>query len=217
MRILPINKHSFVAGMGLVALVVGLAMPVTASAASQVGIDPNHPIAVSIVPGQDVTETGTLAPGQQVWYSIKVNDVNGRYAKTDNDQDRASENQEGIQDQPPLDLSLFATPGNGNSIDHVQMDLFSGKYAQEWSQGQIWVPGMKTDVSDRPNVAPFGAGSVVTNSDKSDKNTGDPNVGELTYSGNVISGETVLVLLQNNNPYPVSYHLYTANMTNVQF
>ncbi len=208
MRILPINKHSFVAGMGLVALVVGLAMPVTASAASQVGIDPNHPIAVSIVPGQDVSETGTLAPGQQVWYSITVNDVNGRYV------DKDSRNK---LDQPPLDLSLYATPGNGNSIDHVQMDLFSGKYAQEWSNGQIWVPGMKTDVSDRPNVAPFGAGSVVTNSDKSDNNSGNPNVGELTYAGNVISGNTVLVLLQNNNPYPVSYHLYTANMTNIQF
>lgn len=208
MRILTINKHSFVAGMGLVALFVGLAMPVTASAASQVGIDPNHPIAVSIVPGQDVTETGQLTPGQQVWYSIKVNDVNGRYV------DKDSSNK---LDQPPLDLSLYATPGNGNSIDHVQMDLFSGNYAQEWSHGQMWTPGMKTDVSDRPNVAPFGAGSVVTNSDKSDNNSGNPNVGELTYSGNVISGETVLVLLQNNNPYAVSYHLYTANMTNVQF
>ncbi|MEJ2561039.1 MAG: hypothetical protein P8186_33435, partial [Anaerolineae bacterium] len=83
MRILPVNKHSFVAGMGLVALVVGLAMPVTASAASQVGIDPNSPIALSIVPGQDVSETGTLAPGQQVWYSITVNDVNGRYVYKD--------------------------------------------------------------------------------------------------------------------------------------
>jgi hypothetical protein len=208
MRILPINKHSFVAGMGLVALFVGLAMPVTASAASQVGIDPNSPIAVSIVPGQDVSETGTLAPGQQVWYSITVNDVNGRYV------DKDSSNK---LDQPPLDLSLYTTPGNGNSIDHMQMDLFSANYAQEWSHGQIWVPGMKTDVSDRPNVAPFGAGSVVTNSDKSDNNSGNPNVGELTYTGNVISGNTVLVLLQNNNPYPVSYHLYTANMTNVQF
>jgi hypothetical protein len=208
MRILPINKHSFVAGMGLVALVVGLAMPVTASAASQVGMDPNHPIAVSIVPGQDVTETGTLAPGQQVWYSIQVNDVNGRYVDKDSTHKL---------DQPPLDLSLYATPGNGNSIDHVQMDLFSGKYAQEWSTGQIWTPGMKTDVSDRPNVAPFGAGSVITNSDKSDNNSGNPNVGELTYSGNVISGNTILLLVQNNNPYPVSYHLYTANMTNVQF
>jgi hypothetical protein len=208
MRILPVNKHSFVAGMGLVALVVGLAMPVTASAASQVGIDPNSPIALSIVPGQDVSETGTLAPGQQVWYSITVNDVNGRYV------DKDSSNK---LDQPPLDLSLYTTPGNGNSIDHVQMDLFAGKYAQEWSNGQIWVPGMKTDVSDRPNVAPFGAGSVVTNGDKSDSNSGNPNVGELTYSGNVISGNTVLLLVQNNNPYPVSYHLYTANMTNVQF
>jgi hypothetical protein len=208
MRILPINKHSFVAGMGLVALFVGLAMPVTASAASQVGIDPNSPIAVSIVPGQDVSETGALAPGQQVWYSITVNDVNGRYV------DKDSSNK---LDQPPLDLSLYTTPGNGNSIDHMQMDLFSANYAQEWSHGQIWVPGMKTDVSDRPNVAPFGAGSVVTNSDKSDNNSGNPNVGELTYTGNVISGNTVLVLLQNNNPYPVSYHLYTANMTNVQF
>jgi hypothetical protein len=215
MRTLTINKHSFLAGMGMVALLVGLAMPATASAASQAGIDPNHPIAVSIVPGQDVTETGTLAPGQQVWYSITVNDVNGRYANTDNDQDKASENQEGIQDQPPLDLSLFATPGNGSSIDHVQMDLFPGKYAQEWSQGQIWTIGMKTDKRNRPNVAPFGTGSVVTNSDKSDKNTGDPNLGELTYSGNVVSGQTILVLVENDNPYAVSYHLYTTNMTNV--
>lgn len=207
MRILTINKHSFVAGMGLVALLVGLAMPVTASAASQAGIDPNHPIAVSIVPGQDVTETGQLAPGQQVWYSITVNDVNGRYVEKD------SSNK---LDQPPLDLSLYATPGNGNSIDHVQMDLFSANYAQEWSHGQMWTPGMNTtDVSDRPNVAPFGAGSVVTNSDKSDNNSGNPNVGELTYSGNVISGETVLVLIENDNAYAVSYHLYTTNLNNV--
>jgi hypothetical protein len=206
MRILTLNKHSFVAGMGLVALLVGLAMPVTASAASQAGIDPNSPIAVSIVPGQDVTETGTLAPGQQVWYSITVNDTNGRYVNKDGSKKL---------DQPPLDLSLFATPGNGNSIDHVQMSLFSGNYAQEWSHGQIWTPGMKTDVSDRPNVAPFGTGSVVTNSDRSDTNPGDQNVGELTYSGNVISGETILVLIQNGNPYPVSYHLYTTNMANV--
>lgn len=59
---------------------------------------------------------------------------------------------------------------------------------------------------------------MVVSSDKSDKNPGDPNVGELTYSGNAISGQTILVLLvENDNPYPVSYHLYTTNMTNVQF
>jgi hypothetical protein len=205
MRILTLNKHSFLAGMGLVALLVGLAMPVTASAASQAGIDPNSPIAVSIVPGQDVTETGQLAPGQQVWYSITVNDVNGRYVNKDGS----------IKiDQPPLDLSLFATPGNANSIDHVQMSLFSGNYAQEWSHGQIWTPGMKTE-RDMPNVAPFGTGSVVTNGGRSDTNPGNPNVGELTYGGNVISGQTILVLIQNGNAYSVSYHLYTANLNNV--
>jgi hypothetical protein len=207
MKTLTLNKHSFLAGMGLVALLVGLAMPATASAASQVGIDPNHPMALSIVPGQNVTETGQLAPGQQVWYAITVNDVNGRYVNKDGSSKI---------DQPPLDLSLFVTPGNGNGIDHIQMDMFSGNYAQEWSHGQIWTPGMKTE-RDLPNVAPFGTGSVVTNSDKSDTNPGDPNVGQLTYSGNAISGQTILLLVENDNAYPVSYHLYTTNMTNVQF
>jgi hypothetical protein len=204
MKTLTLNKHSFLAGIGLVALLVGLAMPATASAASQVGIDPNHPIALSIVPGQNVTETGQLAPGQQVWYTITVNDMNGQYVNKDSSSKI---------DQPPLDLSLFVTPGNGNSIDHIQMALFPANYAQEWSYGEIWTTGMKTE-KDLPNVAPFGTGSVVVSSDK---NPGDPNVGELTYSGNAINGQTILVLVENDNAYPVSYHLYTTNVTNVQF
>ena len=234
MKTLNFYKHNIFAIGGMVVLLLGLVMPATVLAAPpatmQAGIDPNHPIALSITAGQDMPETGTLAPGQQVWYAVTVNDPNGAYigvneehnknapgvdtdAKDKNDTEQTASNNNTSQslDQPPFNLSLFVTPGNGNNIDNVQMDLFPDSYAQQWSVGKIYTPGM-----DNPaGVAPFGTGSVVDHS--SDNFHGDPNVGELTYGGRVIGGQTFLVEIQNGNAQPISYHLYTAHLDNVTF
>ena len=232
MKFLKFNRHNIFAMAGLVVLLFGLVMPSTALAASpatvQAGSDPNHPIALSITAGQDMPETGTLAPGQQVWYVITVNDPNGTYVSNneknenapgaDSDKNNSTDVEQkdttpGL-DQPPLNLSLFVTPGNGNSINKVQMNLFQDSYAQQWSAGNIYTPGMDNSAA----VAPFGAGSVVTyETDTHNRSTfhGDPNVGELVYGGRMINGQPVLVEIQNGNAFPVSYHLYTAHLTNI--
>lgn len=238
MKSLKFNKHNFFAIGGLIVLLFGLVMPATALAAApsstmqQSGIDPNHPIVLSINANQDVPETGTLAPGQQVWYAVTVNDPNGAYIGVnekhpdnapgaDSDRNNTSDteptansdhNSSTELDQPPLNLSLFVTPGGANSARQVQMNLFPDSYAQQWSAGNIYTPGGDN------SVAPFGAGSVVTYSTNSHNISnfhGDPNVGELTYGGRMIGSQTILLEIQNGNAFPISYHLFTAHLNHV--
>jgi stress response protein SCP2 len=193
---LSISKHTFFALGAASVLLLSMALPAMAAAPSPAGSSDVSPIALSIGAGQDMGETGTLAPGQSVWYSVDVTDSSGRYEVDTNHTGNGDVNESNTTnelDRPPLDLSLFVTPGNPNQLDHVQMNLYAG-------------------VSAVNAGTTFGAGNMVPrNSDFH----GDPNVGELTYSGWVDNDIPTLIQITNTNAVPVSYDLFTANMTNV--
>jgi hypothetical protein len=193
---LSINKHTFFALGAASVLLLSMALPAMAAVPSPVGAAANNPIAMSILPGQDVSQTGTLAPGQSIWYSVTVNDQSGKYEVDTNHTGNGDVNESSVPNElgrPPLDLSLFVTPGNPNQLDHVQMNLYAG---------QSYVNTGTT----------FGAGNMVP---RTSDFHGDPNVGELTYSGWVDNGQQTLIQITNTNAVPVSYDLFTANMTNV--
>jgi hypothetical protein len=196
MKLFNLKKHSFFALGAASVMLLSLALPAMAAAPSVAGSSDIAPIAMSINAGQDMSQSGTLQPGQSVWYSVTVNDQTHKYEVDTNKAGNGDVNESNTPnelDRPPLDLSLFVTPGNGNYNDHVNMKLYRG----------IDAVNAGTD---------FGAGNIVPrNSDFH----GDPNVGQQTYSGWVDNNIPTLIQITNNNSVPISYHLFTANMTNV--
>lgn len=208
MKTLTINKRSIMV-IGLVTILVSLLIPQTAMAKLPAGIDPNHPIEIAMVPGQTIVKTGKLAAGQETWFAVKVSDVYDRYTDDEDGEDR-----------PPLDLTLFVTPVDGNEIQHISMDLFPGSYAQHWSVGHLYTVGLDydDDAKDLP-PAPFGAGRVVDRADQDDiyvTGEGDSRVGQLTWSGRVTNNEPFLVRISNDNGSAVDYTLYTDDIIDVE-
>jgi stress response protein SCP2 len=196
MKHLTISKHSFFAVGAASVLLLSMALPAMAAAPAVAGSSDLAPIAMTINAGQNVSQSGTLNPGQSVWYSVTVNDPHGRYEVDANHTGNGDINESNTPnevDRPPLDMSLFVTPGSGNYNDHVNMKLYTGVNAVNAG----------TD---------FGAGNIVP---RTSDFHGDPNVGQQNYSGWVDSGIPTLIQITNNNSVPISYDLFTANMTNV--
>ncbi len=209
MKTLTINKRSIMA-IGLVTILVGLLIPQTAMAKLPAGIDPNHPIEIAMVPGQTIVKTGKLAAGQETWFAVKVSDVYDRYTDSEDGEDR-----------PPLDLTLFVTPVDGNKTRHISMDLFPGSYAQHWSVGHLYTVDLDydDDAKDLP-PAPFGAGRVIDRADEDEvyvTGEGDPLLGTLKWSGRVTDNEFFLVRISNGNGSAVDYTLYTDDIIDVEF
>ena len=198
MKHLNISKHSFFALGAASVMLLSLALPAMAAAPAVAGSSDVSPIALSINAGQDMSQSGTLAPGQSVWYSVTVNSSSSQYEVDNNKHGNGDVNESSTAnelDRPPLDLSLFVTPGSGNYNYHVNMNLYAGQSA------------VNAGIT-------FGAGNIVP---QGSDFKGDPNVGQQTYSGWVDNGIPTLIQITNNNSVPISYHLYTANMTNVSF
>jgi hypothetical protein len=209
MKTLTINKRSIIA-IGVVTILVSLLIPQTAMAKLPAGIDPNHPIQIAVVPGQTMAKTGKLAAGQEAWFSVKVSDVYNRFTDDEDGEDR-----------PPLDLTLFVTPVDGNKARHIRMDLFPGNYAGHWSAGHLYKESL--DYSDDDNdlpPAPFGVGRMVDRAVEDDvyiNVQGDPLLGQLTWSGRVTDNEFFLVRISNGNGSAVDYTLYTDDIIDVEF
>jgi stress response protein SCP2 len=196
MKHLNISKHSFFALGAASVMLLSLALPAMAAAPAVAGSSDVSPIALSINAGQDMSQSGTLAPGQSVWYSVTVNSSSSQYEVDNNKHGNGDVNESSTAnelDRPPLDLSLFVTPGSGNYNDHVNMNLYAG------------VSAVNAGIT-------FGAGNIVP---RTSDFKGDPNVGEQTYSGWVDNSIPTLIQITNDNSVPVSYDLFTANMTNV--
>jgi len=156
--------------IGLALLLISLFTPQTAQAKVPIGTDPNFPIEVTLAPRQVVVKLGHLAAGQEQWYAVKVAEIDGALRQ-------------------PLALSLFATPGDGNAIEKVHMDLFPGSYAAYWSAGDLTAEAVTT----------FGRGRIVERDDQ-----GDPRLGTLVWRGDVNNNEPVFVCLRNDNDFEVS-------------
>jgi hypothetical protein len=92
-----------------------------------------------------------------------------------------------------LTLSLFFTPDDGNRVHHVTFDIFPPDQLQVWARG---------DTDQLRNV---GAGTVVSRD-------GDPNTGELMWSGWLADGETYYVRLRNEADVAIDYWFFTANV-----
>jgi hypothetical protein len=221
MKTLMISKRRLLSGLGLVALLASFLVPATALAAPPpAGTDPNYPTSVQIAADQVVSETGHLAPGQEAWYSIQVYDMTGRYAEErsgNGGPDRAA-----AVSRPRLDLTLFVTGGSNDGVRNVTMDLFQPNYVQHWSHGHVFANGLPdTQQEALEHAAPFGTGSVVTRSGPdsifSSSRQVDPRVGQMTWSGNVDNGQPVLILVRNQNPFPVDFKMFTGDMADVAF
>ena len=179
------------------------------------GIDPNNAIPLSVAPDENVSRSGELAPGQEMWFALTVDDVAGLYLNNGADID-----DDGL-DRVPVELTLFATQVDGNTIQEIRMDLFPASYASHWSHGHGFDESMLGD--DDLHAVPFGAGRIVERGEQSDffyytydDDAGDPFLGTLTWSGNVNDGEMFLVRVENGNGSPVDYTLVTDQAFNNQ-
>jgi hypothetical protein len=92
-----------------------------------------------------------------------------------------------------MTLSLFFNPDDGNRTHRVNFDIFPAEQLHTWERG---------DTDQLRNV---GAGSVVSRN-------GDPNTGELLWSGWLVDGETYYVRLRNDTDASVDYWLFTADV-----
>jgi len=179
------------------------------------GADPNNPIDMFLLNGQLVSQEGQVADRDEVWYAITTSDVDDRYIR----QGGSEDDQEA---RPPLDLSLFFTPVDGNTVDSMIMELFPANYATHWSHGHIYRFGLPDDLEDDViHAAPFGAGTVAVVSGEDEDDTiysflsedGAP-VGKLNWSGRAYENETILVRIANDTGDPVNYVLYTSDVSN---
>jgi hypothetical protein len=169
--------------IGLVLVLMSLLTPQTVQAKVPIGTDPNFPIEVTLAPHQVVLKLGHLAAGQEQWYALKVVETDGALRQ-------------------PLALSLFTTPGDGNAIQKVHMDLFPGSYAAYWSAGDL----------TQEAVTSFGQGRIVERDGE-----GDPLLGTLVWRGDVNNNEPVFISLRNDNAFGVSYWLFTDFIVNAEF
>jgi hypothetical protein len=182
-------------------------------AAAERGSDPNHAIEVLLANGQIVSQDGRLADGAEVWYAVTTSDIDDRYIRPGVPEDDQLS-------RPPLDLTLFFTPVDGNTVDSMVMELFPADYATHWSHGHIYRFGLPDDLEDEVlHAAPFGAGTVAVVSGEDEDDTiysflsedGAP-VGELNWSGRAYANETILVRIANDTDEPVDFVLYTADV-----
>ncbi len=143
------------------------------------GIDPNHPQDLTLKPLEVRLEEGKIEAGTDHWFALEVAEVNGK-------------------SRYPVNLTLFVTPGDGNMIHKVHMDLFPYTYAHHWSVGN-------------PEAAHnFGAGRIV-------ERDGDHLTGERVWNGNLENDITYLVRLRNDNPFDIDFHLFTGDIINWEF
>ena len=212
MKALKINKGS-IFGIGIAALLLAVLVPQAALAAPPAGIDPNNPTKLSVVPGESAVRMGQLGPGEEVWYEVTVNDLAGLYLNSGADID------EDNIDRVPLDLTVFVTPVDGNTLQQIRLDLFSASYASHWSHGHGFNESMIGD--DELHAVPFGAGRIVERDEVSDPfyytydgDAGDQSLGTLAWSGNVENAEPFLVSLRNDNGSTIDYALFTDQVFN---
>jgi hypothetical protein len=90
-------------------------------------------------------------------------------------------------------LSLFFSPDDGNRIRRVNFDIYPAGQLHSWQRG---------DTDQLRNV---GAGGIVSRD-------GNPNTGELIWSGWLVDGETYYVRLRNDADVPIDYWLFTADV-----
>jgi hypothetical protein len=90
-------------------------------------------------------------------------------------------------------LSLFFTPDDGNRIHRVNFDIYPAGQLHSWQLG---------NANPLRNI---GAGGIVSRD-------GNPNTGELLWSGWLVDGETYYVRLRNDADVPIDYWLFTADV-----
>jgi hypothetical protein len=180
-------------------------------AAVERGSDPNYAIDVLLVNGQIVSQDGRLADGDEAWFAVTTSDMDDRYIRLGGSEDSQLS-------RPPLDMSLFFTPVDGNTVDSMVMELFPANYATHWSHGHIYRFGLPDNLKDEViHAAPFGAGTVALVSENDNTiysflSEGGAPVGELNWSGRAYENETILVRVANDTGAPVDYVLYTADV-----
>jgi hypothetical protein len=177
------------------------------------GIDPNNAIPLSVAPDETVSRSGELAPGQDMWFAVTVDDVAGLYLNHGADID-----DDGL-DRVPVDMTLLATPVDGNTIRQIRMDLFPASYAAHWSHGHAFDESLVGD--DDLHAVPFGAGRIVERGERSDffyytydDDAGDQFLGTLAWSGKVNNGATFLVRIENGNEFPADFILVSDQVVN---
>ncbi len=138
------------------------------------GVDPNNPIRMAMAPRQMMLQEGQVGAGDEVWFEMDVAQING-------------------PGRLPLNLTVFATPGDGNTVRELHLDLFSTRFADFWS------------ANNPQPIREFGAGRVV-------ERDGDYVTNELIWNGWVNNDEAVLVRFRNDNPFPVDYWMFTGDV-----
>jgi hypothetical protein len=142
------------------------------------GTDPNHPLVVSLAPQQINRYTGHIRAGQDRWLAVTVA-------------------QNGGEVRQPLELTLFATPGDGNAAHKIHLDLFPGSYASLWSANNL------------DDIHNFGAGRVV-------ERDGDPLTAELVWQGHLNNNETYFARIRNDNAFNLDYTLFTSDISHTE-
>ena len=142
------------------------------------GTDPNFPIMMDLAPREVNLYQGKVAAQSDRWFEVSVTDLGG-------------------DSRQPLDLTLFATPSDGNVVHELHMDLFPGNYAEHWSRGE------------GERIANFGAGRIVSRD-------GDDLTGELIWNGVLYNGDRYYVRIRNNNPFEMDYWLFSGDITNAE-
>ena len=163
--------------LGLVIVLAGLLLPVAANADIPPGTDPNFPIQIDMKPKDVSTHTGLLAAGEEAWFSINVNELEG-------------------EDQLPLNLTVYTYPGDGNALNQMNMELFNSTFVDYWSVNDL----------ESDEAMYFGRGFPM------EHETGNPFLGSLGWTGDVINNEAFFVCLRNDNEFPVSYWFYTGEV-----
>lgn len=217
MKTITINKR-YIMTLGLVLVLFSLLIPQTALAKTPVpaGTDPNYPLAITLNPNQVTFKTGQLATGQETWFAVKVTDLYALSAANRHNDDDDDDDDGRL----PLDLTLFVAPIDGNQIHKIRMEIFPGSYASHWSVGHLYTDGLDDDDVDyAAAVTPFGVGRAVDRVDEDHHyktGEGDPLLGSLVWSGDVINNETVLVRVLNDTGASVSYWFFTGHIIDVE-
>ncbi|MEW5957815.1 MAG: hypothetical protein AB1801_08845, partial [Chloroflexota bacterium] len=153
---------------GIFAIAATLLIFLSTSAATVMGQTPFA--SISLVEG---INTGVLGPGEQRWFRFRPDE-------------------QGAPVQAEQSLTFIFTPGDGNHIGSVNMQLFEEKQ-------------LPLFFLDSRKMANLGAGQIVARDN-------NPETGELFWNGWLFGDQSYYVQLANGSQTPVDYWLFTDDV-----
>lgn len=153
---------------GIFAIAATFLIVLSTTAATVTGQTPFA--SISLVDG---VNTGILGPGEQRWFKFKPD-------------------QQIQMSQKEQSLTVMFTPGDGNRIRDVNMQIFEEKQLAAFSR-------------DGKKMSNLGAGQIVSRDN-------NPETGELFWNGWLFGEQSYYIQLANNSDIPVDYWLFTEDI-----